>query len=68
VLRWRFQRAQMEGRAIAESCRDLIVAGGPAREILILISNARSVGRTVTDALDAVGVPYDPLRSARYLD
>jgi DNA helicase II / ATP-dependent DNA helicase PcrA len=68
MLRWRFQRAQLEARAIAESCRDLIAAGMPAREILILISNTRSVGRTVTDALDAVGVPYDPLRSERYLD
>ena len=68
VLRWRFQRAQLEARAIAESCRDLAAAGMPAREILILISNTRSVGRNVTDALDAVGVPYDPLRGGRYLD
>lgn len=68
VLRWRFQRAQLEARSIAESCRDLVAAGMPPREILILISNTRSVGRTVTDALDGLGVPYDPLRTARYLD
>jgi DNA helicase-2/ATP-dependent DNA helicase PcrA len=68
VFRWRFQRAQLEARAVAESCRDLIAAGVPAREVLILISNVRNVGRVVTDALDAAAVPYDPLRTAGYLD
>jgi superfamily I DNA/RNA helicase len=68
VLRWRFQRAALEARAVAESARDLIAAGVPAREILILISNVRNVGRAITDALNAAGVPYDPLRTAGYLD
>jgi DNA helicase-2/ATP-dependent DNA helicase PcrA len=68
VIRWRFQRAQKEARAIAESCRDLIAAGMPPREILILLNNTRTVGPNITGALSAAEVPFDPLRAAGYLD
>lgn len=68
VMRWRFQRAQLESRAIAESCRDLIAAGIPPREILILLSNRRMLGSGIAAALTTADVPYDPLQAGGYLD
>jgi superfamily I DNA/RNA helicase len=68
VFRWRFPRENREAQAIAESCRDLIAAGVPASEILILLSNKRLLGQPIVAALEAAGVPFDPLNTERYLD
>ena len=68
MFRWQFQRGQRESTAMANSCRDLILAGVQPRELLILLSNRRLLGSGITTALTTAGVPYDPLQAAGYLD
>lgn len=67
VHRWRFTRGVEESQAIADSCRSLIQAGMPPREILILISNRRVLERELTTALDTANVPHEPPRSDAYI-
>ncbi|MBI4640795.1 MAG: ATP-dependent helicase [Candidatus Tectomicrobia bacterium] len=68
IHRWHFPRGVVESRAIVESCRDLIQAGIPPREILILISNRNVLERDLTQAFDAVQIPYEPPKSDSYTD
>lgn len=68
VYRWAFESGIVEAQAVAKSCRDLIAAGLPPREILILLSDTRALLRVVTTALEEVGVPYDSPRGEGYLD
>jgi DNA helicase-2/ATP-dependent DNA helicase PcrA len=63
---WRFSDAQAEAKAIASSCRELIAAGMPAREIMVLVSNQRALAKDLYDAFEAAGVPYDPPKDEGY--
>jgi DNA helicase II / ATP-dependent DNA helicase PcrA len=58
VGRWSFGTSAEEAVAIAESCRDLIAAGVPPREIIVLLSNSDLLGRRISEALAASGVPH----------
>jgi len=67
---WSFQTAQDEGRAIAQSCQELIRVGMAGREdeILILISNRRVQLDILAQELGNLGLPYDPPRGAALTD
>lgn len=68
VFRWRFNTARLEARAIAASCRDLIAAGMPHREILILLSNQRALSQPLLEELEAADVPAEHPREEGFLD
>jgi DNA helicase-2/ATP-dependent DNA helicase PcrA len=68
VLRWRFRTGAEENRSVAESCRDLVGAGIPPREILILVSNRRVLESGLASALEVAGVPYARPRADVYTD
>jgi DNA helicase-2/ATP-dependent DNA helicase PcrA len=68
VHRWTFPSGVREARAIASSCSDLINAGLPPQEIMILVSNTRILLHTVQQELDAAGVAYESPRSESFLD
>lgn len=68
VHNWRFQSSQTEAAAIAESCRDLIAAGVRADSIMILLSSVPTLGRPISDALTANGVPFEELRPDLFCD
>lgn len=68
VHRWRFASARQEATAIAESCRDLLVAGMMPRDILILLSNGRALSKEICDALTAAKVPFENPREDSFLD
>jgi DNA helicase II / ATP-dependent DNA helicase PcrA len=65
---WRFSNSQQEARAIATSCKRLIDAGMPPREIMVLLSNVRALGRDLREAFEALDVPFEPPREARFKD
>jgi DNA helicase-2/ATP-dependent DNA helicase PcrA len=65
---WRFADASDEARAIAESCRRLIDAGMPPREIMVLLSNVRALARDLREAFEEFDVPYEPPREKRFKD
>ena len=56
---WRFTTGAIEAREIAQSCQQIIAAGMPGCEILILISNTMVQLPVLEQALTAAGVPYD---------
>lgn len=62
LMIWSFPSAQIEARAIAESCRGLINTGmnGREDEILILISNRRVQLSLITQELGNLGIPFEP--------
>lgn len=68
VHRWGFASGVAEARAVAESCRDLIQAGINPREILILLSNTRTLGPGLTTEFQTAGVPFEPPRAESFLD
>lgn len=68
VHRWRFYNDQQEGRAIADSCRDLIAAGVPARELLVLVSNKRVQLPLLRQAFQNANVSFDAPRAESFLD
>ncbi|HWP91754.1 MAG TPA: ATP-dependent helicase [Thermodesulfobacteriota bacterium] len=68
VERWNFPSGIAEAQAFADSCRDLIQAGMPPREILILLSNTRVLERDLTAALDALQVPHERPKTASYIE
>lgn len=68
VHRWKFRSGVAEARAIAASCRDLIEAGMPPREILILISNRRALEHEIAKAFDEIPIPYERPRADDYVD
>jgi len=68
VVRWKFPSGIAEAQAIADSCRDLIQAGIPPREILILLSNTRILDRDITNALNALEIPHERPKSTSYIE
>ena len=66
--RWQFPSGQAEANAIASSCRDLVAAGVPPREILVLISDGRALARGLMDAFDTQEIDYDPPQPSAYVD
>lgn len=68
VHRWRFTGGGPEATALATSCAELISAGMPPEEIMILLSNQAIQAPKVYDALDAAGVPYRRAREDSVLD
>lgn len=68
VHRWRFRRTPQESSAIAASCRDLLASGMSPRDIMVLVSNTRAQLRALTQALDAVAVPYESPRADSFID
>ena len=56
---WRFDDDADEARALARSCRRLVDAGLPPREIMILLSNTRALTWQLRDALEAEAVPFE---------
>ena len=59
VFHWRFTTHTSEAIAIGESCKRLIEAGFPAREIMILPTNYKAMRPKLAEALDAAGVQYE---------
>jgi DNA helicase-2/ATP-dependent DNA helicase PcrA len=68
VARWIFPLGVMEAQAVAQSCRDLIQAGMLPRRILILVSNKKILLKQLTDALDALQLPYESPKADGYLE
>jgi DNA helicase II / ATP-dependent DNA helicase PcrA len=66
--RWRFNDASDEALAIAQSCRRLIEAGLRPRDIMILLSNARSLTWQLREALNDLNVPFEPPRTSPFKD
>lgn len=68
VHRWHFSRDWDEAQAIADSCRDLIAGGVPARELLVLVSNKRVQIPRLRQAFENAGVEFDAPRADSFLD
>jgi DNA helicase-2/ATP-dependent DNA helicase PcrA len=68
VHRWNFPSGLAEARAVAESCRDLIQAGIPPRDILVLLSNQRVMASGFASAFQTAGVAFEPPRGESFLD
>jgi ATP-dependent DNA helicase Rep len=68
VHRWRFQTDRQEADAIALSCRDLVTAGVPPREVLVLVSNKRVQIPLLRQSLQNAKVEYDAPRADSFLD
>ncbi len=68
VHRWHFHRDWDEAQAVAESCRDLIAGGVPARELLVLVSNKRVQIPLLRRAFQNAGVDCDAPRTESFLD
>lgn len=66
--RWSFQSGVAEAKAVAESCSNLIQGGINPREILILLSNTRTLWPGLAMEFDAAGVPFEPPRAQSFLD
>ncbi len=65
---WRFRDARTEAEAIASSCKALIAEGMLPREIMVLLSNVRALGRSIVEAFEDAEVPFEPPREARFKD
>lgn len=68
VHRWSFTSGGAEARAVAESCRDLLQAGINPREILILLSNTRTLWSELRAEFQTASVPCEPPRAETFLD
>lgn len=68
AFRWRFPQGATEVRAIADSCRTLIAADIPPREIMILISDTRALLPSIKQALTRAGVAFESPRGESFLD
>lgn len=68
VHRWRFNGAEIEARAIAESCQRLIASGMQSRDILILVSNVRQLVPPLLAAFNAATVGIDSPRTTGFID
>ena len=53
---------------MADSCRDLIASGIPAREIMVLLSNTLAQLSTLAQALKAAGVEFESPRVGRFVE
>lgn len=65
---WSFDDGADEAEAVAVSCRRLIDAGLPAREIMVLLSNQRALWWQLRDAFVRHDVPVEPPRAAPFKD
>jgi DNA helicase-2/ATP-dependent DNA helicase PcrA len=65
---WNFPSGIAEARSIAESCRSLIQAGISPRDILVLLSNRRTLMPILATELQTAGVPFEPPRNESFLD
>jgi DNA helicase II / ATP-dependent DNA helicase PcrA len=65
---WSFAEGFEEAEAIASSCRHLIDAGLPPREIMVLLSNQRALWWQLRDAFDEFDVPVEPPRATPFKD
>jgi DNA helicase-2/ATP-dependent DNA helicase PcrA len=68
VHRWHFHGDRDEARAIAHSCRDLITAGVPARELLVLVSNTRVQIPLLRETFQTANVECEAPRAESFLD
>lgn len=68
VHRWIFPSGVAEARALAESCRDLIQTGINPREILVLLSNTRTLWPQVMAEFQTADVPFEPPRAETFAD
>ena len=65
---WRFATHRAEAAAIAESCVELIAAGVPPTEILILLSDRNALADEVIRALTSRGVAHEAPRIEAFKD
>jgi DNA helicase-2/ATP-dependent DNA helicase PcrA len=65
---WSFPDGDQEARAVAASCRRLLDAGMPAREIMVLLSNARALQWQLTGAFADYEVPFEAARTEPFRD
>lgn len=65
---WSFDDGAEEAEAIALSCKRLIDAGLPAREIMVLLSNQRALWWPLRDAFAFYQVPVEPPRASPFKD
>jgi superfamily I DNA/RNA helicase len=65
---WSFDDGAEEAEAIALSCKRLIDAGLPAREIMVLLSNQRALWWALRDAFAFYEVPVEPPRASPFKD
>lgn len=65
---WHFQRDFDEANAIAQSCRQLILAGINPEKILILLSNTKVQQRCLTSALDNSGLLYELPKEPQFIN
>ena len=68
VHRWRFATGAKEAENIASSCQALVAAGMRPRDILIFLSNQRTLAGPILQALDAAGVPAEHPREQAFAD
>lgn len=65
---WHFSQAGIEADAIAQSIQRLCAAGMAARDIMVLLSNARTLMADLQPALDARGIAYELPRTTPFKD
>ena len=65
---WKFERSQIEARAIAQSCAALVDAGRKPSDLLILLSNRRVQWPDLESALESAGVAYAPPKEESWVD
>jgi DNA helicase-2/ATP-dependent DNA helicase PcrA len=65
---WNYPSGVAEARAIAGSCGDLIQAGMNPRDIMVLLSDLRTLWPVLSTELQAVAVPFEPPRAESFLD
>jgi DNA helicase-2/ATP-dependent DNA helicase PcrA len=68
TYRWLFPSGVKEARAVAESSRDLIAGGINPRDILVLLSNQRTLLPVLDTEFQSAGVAYEPPRAEGFLD
>ena len=66
--RWHFRRDWDEAQAVAASCRDLIEAGLPPRELLVLVSNTRVQIPLLRQAFQNAQVEFDAPLAGSFMD
>lgn len=65
---WKFKSAVAEANGLAESCSNLIAAGTPASEIMVLLSNRRALSPEIVKAFLRKNVPFEAIQSEGFLD
>jgi DNA helicase II / ATP-dependent DNA helicase PcrA len=64
--RWQFEDGTEEAEAIAASCRALIDAGMPPREIMVLLSRQQALWWQLREAFAVFDVPVEPPRTSPF--